>query len=172
MNYASRLDSVIKLIGLAEFDESGKLYASVAPMLIEKDRPLAGVDGVFNAITVMGDSVGELMFYGRGAGKLPTASAVVADMVDCVRHPDRSKQLKWEEASGSLVKDIAERKVSCFVRTTESLSRIREIFEVKTVVEGVVDGEIGFITDVMKESEVGEAMAKLGNVVSFLRILA
>ncbi len=172
VNYASRLDSVIKLIGLAEFDDDGKLYASVAPMLIQSNHPLAGVDGVFNAITVIGDSVGELMFYGRGAGKLPTASAVVADMVDCVRHPDRSKRLKWEATPASLVKDIAERRISCFVRTTESLSRVREIFEVKTVVEGVVDGEIGFITEVMKESEAYEAMTKLGNVVSFLRILA
>lgn len=171
VKYASRLGYVIKLIGLAEFENDGKLYSCVSPMLIQNGRPLSGVDGVFNAITVVGDSVGELMFYGRGAGKLPTASAVTADMVDCVRHPDRSKQLKWENPDKPLVKDIGEREVEYFIRTTESLAHVREFFNVKTVAEDVVDGEIGVITNSIKESEAAEAMNKLGNIISALRLL-
>ena len=80
----------------ARFDENGKVYSIVSPMVIKNSSPLAGVDGVFNAIMVTGDCVGDVMFYGKGAGKLPTASAVVADVVDAVKHSDRSKKIFWE----------------------------------------------------------------------------
>ena len=171
VKYASKLDSVIKLIGLAEFKEDGHFYSMVSPMMIDKEKPLAGVDGVFNAIDVVGDSVGEVMFYGRGAGKLPTASAVVADMVDCVRHADRSKQIKWETADEKLILDNEDREVKYFIRTTDSLDKVRSIMSVDVVVDGVVDGEIGVITGAKKEAEQKADMSKLSNVVSAIRVL-
>ncbi len=170
VKYAEKLNSVIKLIGLAEFDESGDLYSMVSPMLISNDRPLAGVDGVFNAVTLVGDSVDELMFYGRGAGKLPTASAVVADLVDCVRHANTSKNIKWSKEENKVL-DPGERNVRFFVRTTDSKANAEAIFNAKTVVDGVVDGEIGFITDIGKEAELLADMSKLSAVVSKIRLL-
>ncbi|MBQ2670841.1 MAG: homoserine dehydrogenase, partial [Clostridia bacterium] len=97
VNYAAQMDAVIKLIGFAEFQEDGKIYSIVSPMVVKNDSPLSGVDGVMNAIMVTGDCVGNVMFYGAGAGKLPTASAVVADVVDAVKHIERSKKIMWVE---------------------------------------------------------------------------
>jgi len=172
VKYASKLNSVIKLIGLAEFKDEKHFYSMVAPMMIADDKPIASVDGVFNAIDIVGDSVGEVMFYGRGAGKLPTASAVVADMVDCVRHAGKSKQIKWEAVPEKLILDSGEREVKYFIRTTDSLEKVKEIMDVEIVADGVVEGEIGIVTTLKKEAEQKEAMSKLDNVVSAIRILS
>ncbi len=90
VKYAEKLNCVIKLIGYSEKVDD-KIYARVAPMLVPNEVILSGVNDVFNAVMVRGDSLGDAMFYGRGAGKLPTASAVVADVIDCVRHLDSKK---------------------------------------------------------------------------------
>ncbi len=171
VKYAEKLGKVIKLIGLSEFEDGGHFYSLVSPMLIDDSRPLAGVDGVYNAITLIGDSVGKLMFYGRGAGKLPTASAVVADMVDCVRHPDRSKQLKWDAAKEKKILELSGRMVKYFIRTSDSLEDIKRVYDIETVADGVVDGEIGIITDLRTEAMHKAAMEKL-NVISAIRILS
>ena len=85
----------IKLLGRSIRRESdGKVCAFVAPHLVSEESPLANVEDVFNAIQVTGDSIGEVMFYGRGAGKLPTASAVVADIMDIVKSKGK-KHLSW-----------------------------------------------------------------------------
>ena len=73
------------------------MCAYVAPHLVDGENPLAGVEDVFNAITVKGNAIGDVMFYGRGAGKLPTASAVVADVMDAARHQDAKKRMVWAE---------------------------------------------------------------------------
>ncbi|MPM37523.1 hypothetical protein SDC9_84141 [bioreactor metagenome] len=83
--YADSCGRKIKLLGRAMRLEDGKICAYVAPHLVFSEDPLAGVEDVFNAIAVKGDAIGDVMFYGRGAGKLPTASAVVADVMDIVR---------------------------------------------------------------------------------------
>ena len=83
--YAKVMDCTIKLLGLAK-EENGGLYAMVSPFLISKNHPLSMVNDVFNAVCVHGNMLGDSMYYGRGAGKLPTASAVVSDVVDCARH--------------------------------------------------------------------------------------
>ena len=95
--YAEKLDCVIKLVGQAEKTDE-KVYASVEPMLIKKGTPLYGIDDVFNGIAVNGNAIGDVMFYGRGAGKLPTASAVVSDIIEIatyLSHPIHTTQV-WE----------------------------------------------------------------------------
>ena len=90
---AEKLGCVIKLIGRAVRNEDGTAYAYVAPHLIHKENLLASVEDVFNAIMVNGNATGDVMFYGKGAGKLATASAVVADMLDSIEHADHRRRI-------------------------------------------------------------------------------
>ena len=158
VKYAAAMDSVIKLIGYAQFDENGKVYSIVSPMVIKNSSPLAGVDGVFNAIMVTGDCVGDVMFYGKGAGKLPTASAVVADVVDAVKHSDRSKKIFWEKPTENIMADIDSKKFEYFVRTTDSAENVQKIF-----------GKCEFVDNI--KSEVEEKLAKLSDVVANIRVM-
>ena len=100
---ADELGYVIKLIGHAKRAENGKIYAFVAPHLVAKSSPLAAVEEVFNGIMVTGNAVGEVMFYGQGAGKLATASAVVADMMDAIAHADKRRPVEWGDGSEKLL---------------------------------------------------------------------
>ena len=93
--YAASAGKRIKLLGRAVRQPDSRVCALVAPHLVDESDPLAGVEDVFNAITVRGDSIGEVMFYGRGAGKLPTASAVCADVLDIAAHQGRRKAMSW-----------------------------------------------------------------------------
>ncbi len=95
VDYAGKAGKKIKLLGRAIRKEDGRICAYVAPHLVDATDPLAGVEDVFNGITVKGDAIGEVMFYGRGAGKLPTASAVVADVIDIARNMGHRKALYW-----------------------------------------------------------------------------
>ena len=103
VEYADSFDCAIKLIGSAKKSDNGKIFASVKPMLVSRNHILSDVDGVFNAIMVTGDAVGDVMFYGKGAGKLPTASAVVADVIDCAKHLSARKYVDWSEGSSDYV---------------------------------------------------------------------
>ncbi len=94
--YAEKLGYAIKLIGHSTKTEDG-IYAAVFPAFVPKNNPLAGINDVFNGIIVKGDDLGDVMFYGRGAGKLPTANAVVADVVDAIKHKNVNIIIKWEE---------------------------------------------------------------------------
>ncbi|MCC8075048.1 MAG: homoserine dehydrogenase [Clostridiales bacterium] len=134
----------IKLLGRSIRRESdGKVCAYVAPHLVADDSPLANVEDVFNAIQVTGDSIGDVMFYGRGAGKLPTASAVVADVMDIVRNKGK-KVISWEEGGPDTVYSIDEVPNRWYVRTAgdfavEGTKRLRN--------GDAEDGECAFITD-------------------------
>ena len=107
----------VKLFGRTFRTEDGKLAIYVSPHFIPSDRPLAGVEGVFNAIQIRGNAVGETMFYGRGAGKLPTASAVVGDIVDCLLHNDKRRNIHWEASRPGEVADFSQLKMRWFVRS-------------------------------------------------------
>ena len=96
VDYTESAGKKIKLLGRAIRREDGRVCAYVAPHLVDQSSPLAGVEDVFNAISVRGDAIGDVMFYGRGAGKLPTASAVVADVIDVARNMGHRKALSWE----------------------------------------------------------------------------
>ena len=171
VKYAAAMDSVIKLIGYAQFDENGKVYSIVSPMVIKNSSPLAGVDGVFNAIMVTGDCVGDVMFYGKGAGKLPTASAVVADVVDAVKHSDRSKKIFWEKPTENITADIDSKKFEYFVRTTDSAENVQKIFGKCEFVDNIIDNESAFVTSPLTKSEVEEKLAKLSDVVANIRVM-
>ena len=171
VKYAAAMDSVIKLIGYAQFDENGKVYSIVSPMVIKNSSPLAGVDGVFNAIMVTGDCVGDVMFYGKGAGKLPTASAVVADVVDAVKHSDRSKKIFWEKPTENIMADIDSKKFEYFVRTTDSAENVQKIFGKCEFVDNIIDNESAFVTSPLTKSEVEEKLAKLSDVVANIRVM-
>ncbi len=93
---AAACGGAVKLIGRSRKLDDGRLHAMVAPMVVEKDNLLSDVNDVFNAIMVRGNAIGDVVFYGRGAGKLPTASAVVADVIDEVKHLAARKYLFWE----------------------------------------------------------------------------
>ena len=95
VDYADAAGRKIKLLGRAIRQEDGRICAYVAPHLVNNENPLAGVEDVFNGITVRGDAIGDVMFYGRGAGKLPTASAVVADVIDAAKHIGSRKLMDW-----------------------------------------------------------------------------
>ncbi len=103
--YAADFGCVIKLIGRAEKNADGKVAIGVSPALIKKSDPLACAGGVFNAITVDGDATGDVMFYGAGAGKMPTASAVCADIADCAKHLEKRKYISWQDGSEADVAD-------------------------------------------------------------------
>ena len=171
VKYAAAMDSVIKLIGYAQFDENGKVYSIVSPMVIKNSSPLAGVDGVFNAIMVTGDCVGDVMFYGNGAGKLPPASAVVADVVDAVKHSDRSKKIFWEKPTENIMADIDSKKFEYFVRTTDSAENVQKIFGKCEFVDNIIDNESAFVTSPLTKSEVEEKLAKLSDVVANIRVM-
>lgn len=113
---ASELGYVIKLIGRAKRTESGKIFAFVAPHLVPKTSPLACVEDVFNGILVTGNMVGEVMFYGQGAGKHATASAVVADMMDAIAHREKRRLVEWGDGSRKLLLPIDQLESAWYVR--------------------------------------------------------
>ena len=103
VEYADSFDCAIKLIGCAKRLSDENISASVKPMLVSRSHILSDVDGVFNAIMVTGDAVGDVMFYGKGAGKMATASAVVADVIDCAKHLHARKYIEWVDGSPDYV---------------------------------------------------------------------
>ena len=117
---ADNFGCVIKLIGSARKLDNGRITASVRPTLVSRDCILSGVNGVFNAIMVHGDQTGDVMFYGKGAGKEATASAVVADVIDCVKHIGARKYLSWEDGSADFVDNTADLATKLYVRAVSS----------------------------------------------------
>ena len=120
--YAKVMDAAIKLVGTTKEIE-GTLYTFVAPMLIGKEHPLAGIDDVFNGVFVHGNVLDDAMFYGRGAGKLPTASAVVADVVDAVKNLGRNVLTIWDEEPLELG-DFKDAENKFFVRVSDKVAQI------------------------------------------------
>ena len=105
---ADSFGCVIKLIGHAKKLENGKITATVRPTLVSRESILSDVNGVFNAIMVNGDQTGDVMFYGKGAGKQATASAVAADIIDCAKHLENRKYLFWEDGADDYVDNSAD----------------------------------------------------------------
>ena len=144
-------------------------YAMVAPFLISREHPLYMVNGVFNAVCVHGNMLGDSMYYGRGAGKLPTASAVVSDVVDCARHIGKVIMCFWDDQEVALA-DMERMRRRFFVRV--DAKREREAiaaFGSVSVVEADVSGEFAFVTDEMSEKEFNEK-AEAAGIISRIRI--
>ncbi len=147
---AEKIGYVIKLIGSAEIAADGKVSAIVAPRLVSKTSLLSDVDGVFNAIMVRGDSLGDVMFYGRGAGKLPTASAVVADVIDAAKHFHINKWVIWGEHESDMMTQPETVSYRYFVRTKDA-ALINKFAGSEEI--GGADGEFVFITPEIRESD-------------------
>ena len=113
--YASKFNSVIKLIGLCQ-RVGDKYSVVVSPMLVDSESPLFGVDGVFNGIMVSGNMLGDALFYGRGAGKLPTASAVVADVIDIAKNKGDNFKAPWLAETKNVLVPYEEIKTAMYIR--------------------------------------------------------
>ena len=152
VEYASRLGYVIKLIGKARKLDNGNVTASVSPTLVSRSNMLSGVSDVFNAIMIRGDEVGDVMFYGRGAGKFPTASAVVGDVIDCAKHLKARKYLFWEDPSEPFVTDSSKDITKLYVRVktnnTKALcEKLVEIFGDISYIKNDAENEVVFLTE-------------------------
>lgn len=166
--YAKELQTSIKLLGMSKDTKNG-YEAMVAPFMISDDHPLHAVNGVFNAIFVHGNMLGDSMFYGRGAGKLPTASAVVSDVVDCARHLGKTIICIWDKEELSL-KDYRDSSKEFFLRVKkEGWEKAKELFEIQQVVE-IIDGEVGIVTKEMTERAFEEKAAKLPEMITRIRM--
>jgi len=173
VKYAKELGMTIKL--LAECKKTdGKWYASVAPYLLGKEHPLYSVNGVFNAVCVRGNMLGDAMFYGSGAGKLPTASAVAADIIAEVKNPHTDIMNFWTEEK----LELEDRRTSSkrfFVRMTgeqeELAEKIRKDFgEVTFINLEEMKGEFAFLTPVMAEGEYEEKANAYSNICHMIRV--
>ena len=179
--YAASWGGVIKLIGQVKRLEDGTLDITVEPMFIEKNSQLANVDDVFNGIMVRGDSTGDVVFYGRGAGKLPTASAVVADIMDSAKHLKRRKYLEWADGDGTIVKPYEETKFPVYIRAQaddkqSAFNKAQELFSNAHAIvrSDSAESELAFITDEMTVSQQNKAVEAFENagykVLSKIRI--
>jgi homoserine dehydrogenase len=161
--------------------DDGKCSATVSPCFVSKKNPLAHVNDVFNAITVKGDAIGNAMFYGPGAGKLPTASAVVADIIDCVKHLHARKYLSWDDCGDDYIADHKKDTVRMYVRLNYSLDsavmldRIKALFgEIKLLGrQGEPSDELAFITPFASEEAIFSQLGTLKDctILAALRLL-
>ena len=153
--YAKELGSVIKLLATS-YSKDGKVYAITAPFMIDSTHPLYNVNDVLNGIYVHGNVLGDVMFFGAGAGKLPTASAVVSDVVDCVKQE---------------LGDTFDETRRFFVRIQgDDVQAAKAAFgEGQVVKVDGINGEFGFVTEPMTERAFEDAKDKV-SVISRIRI--
>ncbi|MDP4180631.1 MAG: homoserine dehydrogenase [Bacillota bacterium] len=184
MRYAEKMESVIKLVGRS-MKVGDKIHATVSPAIIQKSHPLANVDDVFNAIVVRGDAIGDVMFYGRGAGKLPTASAVVADIIEVVKHKNNSGRNVWNINTEENMVDPESVKTRYFVRvkvrnTEEAEKLIKKVFGSVDWINSINEGkkeELAFVTSIDTEVNQKEKVEQLKGtgsikeVISFINVL-
>ena len=170
--YAKAMGKSIKLLAMSKALEQGTL-AMVSPCMIDSENPLYMVQNVFNAILVKGNMMGESMYYGKGAGKLATASAVVGDVIECARNMGRTLPIFWDAENEQLV-DIAEVERSFFVRAKkEAKAEVEAAFAGGELVEVAGREDFGFVTPVMKEKDFAAKYEALGDkVITRIRIEA
>lgn len=174
--YAEKWGGKIKLIGSVKKLENGKILPMVRPAFVCNAVQLANVSDVFNAIMVYGDAIDEVMFYGRGAGKMPTASAVVADIIDAAKMTDTSVSQYWEDSKdNSFIEDYNNDFVAMYVRTQGTTKQeINNIFgEVEYIEkENTPQSEIAFITPTLQEKDINNKLSQINcNVLGKIRVL-
>ena len=173
MEYAREMGRSIKLLGTSKKLGDDSFYALVAPFLVGQENPLYGVKGVFNSIFVHGNMLGDAMFYGSGAGKLPTASAVVADVVEAAKQLHDTIPNNWSNEEMTLMEpDSVEGRFFVRVKDT-SLDEVDKAFgKVEAVIKpDSLPEEFGFITRLMTQGEYKERVKALGeNVLGMIRV--
>ena len=170
VEYMESCDAKIKLIGCARREGNGKISIGVFPAVIKDESQLAGVNDVFNAILVRGDATGDVVFYGKGAGKLPTASAVVSDIVSAVKHSDTSRSLTWADSEQSFILPFEQFTCANYIRLSA-----KNVDVTKAVVKAVFGDveylssknqpadELAFITSVISEKDALNACEKVSD---------
>lgn len=177
VDYAKSAGYAVKLIGQAKRKESGKVEVMVSPAWVPFDNQLAGVKDVFNGVLIKGDATGDVMFYGKGAGKLPTASAVVADIVHIAKSNGTSQSLTWEDSDGNTVSDIGcyENRFYYRLKGVNPEEAQKHWGAVRVLSRaGQPDGEIAFITEKMAEKaarKAEEALSDSAKVLGKIRVL-
>jgi homoserine dehydrogenase len=181
MMYAEELGAVIKLVALSKYI-GDKIYARVSPCMVSKEYILSNVNDVFNAIVVSGNAIGEAMFYGPGAGKLPTASAVVADVIDIVKNIDSNSRISWKINGENNTFDPMKAETSFFIRVKpaekntakESIEKIFGGSNFVEIPEAGLSGEIAFVVPKQAEGLTFEGIEKLkaqGAVLETLNVI-
>ncbi len=174
--YAESWGGAVKLIGSVKRLDDGRILPMVAPRFVCSGNQLSHIDDVFNGIMVYGDGFDEVMFYGRGAGKLPTASAVLGDVIDCAKHHSTVLSQMWEDsADNSFIADYKDDIVAMYVRVKGAgKADITKLFgDVEFITRDAQPAdELAFITSAQKEKETDEKLASLGDkVLGKIRVL-
>ncbi len=172
--YAKAAGKTIKLLAMSKAVSDDEVLAMVAPAMIGKEHPLSMVNDVFNAVFVTGNMLGDSMYYGRGAGKLPTASAVVGDVVDCARHLGKAIMCFWDSEEAKLV-SVEETKRCFFVRAKASaMDAVKAAFPAGDIV--TLDNrteDFGYFVQEMNEKDFATKCEALGDaVLSKIRVEA
>lgn len=168
--YAKQMNKSIKLLAMSRDTQNG-FFAMVAPFMISREHPLYSVSDVFNAVYVHGNMLGDTMYYGRGAGKLPTASAVVSDVVDCARHQGKTVMCFWENENVE-VAGIENDTGKYFVRVgSDKKEAAMEVFGSLAEISVGIAEEFAFMTQVMTEREFNGKIDKIGGCINRIRIL-
>lgn len=168
--YAKQMNKSIKLLAMSRETEDG-FFAMVAPFMISKEHPLYCVNDVFNAVYVHGNMLGDSMYYGRGAGKLPTASAVVSDVIDCARHQGKTVMCFWG-AENVKVSAVSEDKRKFFVRVkADKKEEVMKAFEALAEISVGQEEEFAFMTQVMTEKDLEEKLERIGGCINRIRIM-
>lgn len=176
VKYAEAYNCVIKLIGKVKRLDDGKIDIIVAPMFVPNKSQLANIDYEFNGIMVRGDCTGDVVFYGKGAGKLPTASAVVADVVDCCKHLKTRKFLFWADGNGDNILPYEDSVTAMYIRANATMELAQEVFGCVDKIEKAdsPEGEIAFVTAQLPYGEILEKISALeskgAKVISKIRI--
>ncbi len=170
--YADSKGYKLKLLGRCMREPEGKICAFVAPHLVSDHNPLAGVEDVFNAIAVTGNAIGDVMFYGRGAGKLPTASAVVADVIDIAKDRKKDRHNAWGPGAPDLVVSPDILSSRWYVRASATVDQARlacgEILPLARA--GAPADETAFLTDLMTQPQIRDCLKGMA-VSSLFRVL-
>lgn len=167
IKYAAKMGRSIKLLASSRKTRDG-YQAMVAPFMLSPAHPLYNVNDVFNAVFVRGNVLGDAMFYGSGAGKLPTASAVVADMIDIAKHLDSNIWVEWSSKKLTL-SDFKEAENVFFVRTSSGKEIIEKVFGSVDYIDAGIEGECGFVTECMTEDTFAEKASEI-KALSVIRV--
>ena len=174
MAYAESCDSVIKLIARAKKLSENKITVMVTPCFVKNSSMLSGVSGVFNACLVRGDMTGDVLMYGKGAGKLATASAVVGDVIDCASNNKERKFFGWADERPDFIASYLENETAFYVRATDAgKAEIEKVFGAVEYLrrENQPENETAFVTPVMKEDDFRNKLSELKiNLITTIRI--
>ncbi len=179
---AANFNSTIKLLGKVKKLEDGNISIIVAPFVIPLEHPLANVEDVFNGILIKGDAIGDVVFYGRGAGKLPTASAMIADIIDCAKNFGPQKRLLWNDVENNdFIQSKDKQQTSFMIRiktnnATKAIKNIKNLFANVELISTIGTSEYAFITPIDKEEKLLDLIEKLKlkqhikNIISVIRV--